>query len=239
MSTALARKFRVDVTTDLTLAGGWLQLNGVNDFKSSVKPNLVDASAYDTNGSASSEKTFEEWSASVTVFRRLAAGVYDAAQELVRGRTVGQFGDSCRVGVRWYDKDGGPEAYRGVAIVEWERSQTGVKDLDAVTISFTGTDVPLEPITNPGVAPTVPLIIAAAPTAVAVGGQVRIDGAAFTGTIATTGVKFGATNATSWQVISDSVIVAVMPAGTAGAANIVVTNAVGASTPAFAYTRGA
>ena len=239
MSTALARKFRVDVTTDLTLAGGWLQLNGVNDFKSSVKPNLVEASAYDTNGSASSEKTFEEWSAAVTVFRRLAAGVYDAAQELVRGRTVGQFGDNCRVGVRWYDKDGGPEAYKGVAIVEWERSQTGVKDLDAVTISFTGTDVPLAPIANPGVAPTVPLVLSALPASVAVGGVVTITGSGFTGTIATTGVKFNSVNATTWSVVSDQVIVAVMPAGAAGVGNIVVTNAVGASTPAFPYTRGA
>ena len=238
MSTALARKFRVDVSTDLTLAGGWLQLNGVNDFKADVKPSLVDASAYDTNGSGSFEKTFEEWTASASVFRRLTAGVYDAAQELVRGRTVGQFGDSARVGVRWYDKNGGPEAYQGVAIVEWARAKTGVKDIDEVTISFTGTDVPLVSIVNPGVAPTVPLITAAAPTAVAVGGQVRIDGAAFTGTVITSGVKFGATNATSWQVISDSVIVAVMPAGVAGAANIVVTNAVGASV-AYNYTRGA
>jgi len=238
MSTALARKFRVDITSDLTLAGGWLQLNGVNDFKFDVKPTLIDASAYDTNGSASFEKTFEAWTATASVFRRLTAGVYDAAQELVRGRTVGQFGDTARVGVRWYDKNGGPESYSGVAIVEWARAKTGVTDIDEVTISFTGTDVPLAQPTNPGVAPTVPVILSALPSAVAVGGVVTITGAAFTGTIATTGVKFGATNATTWSVVSDSVIVAVMPAGTAGAANIVVTNAVGAST-AFSYTRGA
>jgi hypothetical protein len=51
-------------------------------------------------------------------------------------------------------------------------------------------------------------------------------------------VKFGATNATSWLVVSDSLIVAVMPAGTAGAANITVTNSAGTS-PAFTYVRGA
>lgn len=238
MSTALARKFRIDVTSDLTLAGGWLQLNGINDFKPNDKPTLVDASAYDSNGSASFEKTFEEWTASATVFRRLIAGVYDAAQELVRARTVGQFGDNARVGMRWYDKNAGPEAYQGVALVEWERAQSGVKDIDSVTISFTGTDVALAAITNPGVAATVPLILSALPTAIAVGGVVTITGSGFASTIATTGVKFGATNATSWSVVSDSVIVAVMPAGSAGAANVTVTNAVGVST-AFAYTRGA
>ena len=238
MSTALARKFRCDVTSDLTLAGGWLQLNGISDFKPSVKPTLVDASAYDTNGAASFEKTFEEWTASTTVLRRTAAGVYDAGQELVRAATVGQFGDGARVGFRWYDKSGGTEAYQGLALVEWERSQSGVKDLDVVAISFTGTDVPLALITNPGVAPTVPVILSALPSAQTVGKTVYITGASFTGTIATSGVKFGAVNASDWTVVSDSVIVAVMPTGSAGAANITVTNAVGVST-AFTYVRGA
>lgn len=238
MSTALARKFRIDVTADLTLTGGWLQLNGVSDFQPLDKPTLIDTSAYDSNGSATSEKTFETWTATATVFRRQTAGVYDAAQELVRLATVGQFGNACRVGIRWYDKSAGPEAYQGVAIVEWARAKTGVTDIDAVTITFTGTDIPLAPITNPGVAAVAPLILSALPTAVSVGNLVTITGAGFAGTIATTGVKFGATNATGWIVVSDSVIVATMPAGSAGAANVVVTNAVGAST-AFSYTRGA
>ena len=237
MSTVLARKFRLDVTTDLTLAGGWLQLNGVDDFKPSVKPTLVDVSAYDSNGSAAQEKTFEEWSVSATVFRRTSAGVYDPGQELVRARTVGQFGDNCRVGVRWYDKDGGPEAFKGVAIVEWERAKTGVKDVDAVTITFNGTDVPLASIANPGVAPVVPVVLSALPSGVAAAGVVTITGSGFTGTVPTSGVKFNSINATTWSVVSDSTIVAVMPAGSAGVGNIVVTNGVGPSTPAFPYTR--
>jgi hypothetical protein len=73
---------------------------------------------------------------------------------------------------------------------------------------------------------------------VSVGNQVTITGNGFTGTVATTGVKFGATNATSWTVVSDSLIVAIMPTGTAGAANVTVTNANGTSN-SLAYTRGA
>jgi hypothetical protein len=238
MSTALARKFRIDVSSDLTLSGGWLQLNGISDFSPNSKPNLVDASAYDTSGAASFEKTAEAWTATTTVLRRLAAGVYDPGQELVRAATIGQFGNACRVALRYYDKNGGPEAYQGIAIVEWARSGTKVTDLDSVTVTYTGTDIPLALITNPGVAPTVPVISTASPTAISVGGVVTITGSAFTGTVATTGVKFAAVNATSWSLVSDNVIVAVMPAGTAGAANITVTNAVGPST-AFSYTRGA
>lgn len=237
MSTALARKFRIDVTTDLTLAGGWEELMGIQDFTPTDTPHLEDASAYDTNGSASMEKTFEEWTATATVMRRVNSGVYDAGQELVRSRTVGKFGDECRVGIRWYDKDGGPEAYQGVAIVTWARSQSGVRNLDAATITFTGTDIPLEAITNPGTAPTAPVVTSATPSNVAAGGQVTISGSGFTDTLATGGVKFGGISSSTYTVVSDQTIVAVMPAGSAGSAVVTVTNAEGASN-ALPYTRG-
>lgn len=235
MTTALARKFRVEITTDLTLAGGWTQLNGISALKPSVDPNMVDTSAYDTNGWDSFEITSNGWSITSTFFRRTVSGVYDTAQETLRAR-IGQFGDSARVGVRWFDKNGGPEAYMGVAIVKWERAQDGVKDVDAATVTLSG-DGQLQTISNPGTAATAPVITSATPSGAATGAQVSIYGSGFTGTVATTGVKFGATNATSWVVVSDGVIVAVMPTGTAGAANIVVTNAAGASS-AFTYTRG-
>jgi len=230
---ALARRFRIDVSADGTT---WVQLKGVQDFNPQVSPNLEDSSTYDSNGWGASEITMNEWSVAVTVLRQTTAGVFDPGQELVRARQA-QFGDAARVYVRWYDNSGAPEAYSGRAIVEWNRSQSGVKDLDAAQATLTG-DGALASIANPYSAAAVPVVTAATPSGVAAGGQVNITGTGFTGTIATTGVKFGATNATSWVVVSDSTIVAVMPAGTAGSAAIVVTNAAGAST-AFAYTRGA
>ena len=86
-------------------------------------------------------------------------------------------------------------------------------------------------------AAVVPTITSALPSAAAQGAQVKIVGSAFTGVTGSTSVKFGSTNATSYMVDDDATIYAVMPAGTAGAANIVVTNATGASA-AFSYTRG-
>lgn len=234
MTTALARKFRVEITTDLTLAGGWTQLNGISALKPSVSPNMVDTSAYDTNGWDSFEITSNGWDVTTTFFRRTVSGVYDPAQETLRAR-IGQFGDSARVGVRWFDKNGGPEAFMGVAIVKWERAQDGVKDVDAATVTLSGDGI-LTPISNPGTAATAPVITSATPSGAAAGAQVSIYGSAFTGTVATTGVKFGGVNATSWVVVSDSVIVAVVPAGSAGSAPIIVTNAVGASA-SFPYTR--
>jgi hypothetical protein len=63
---------------------------------------------------------------------------------------------------------------------------------------------------------------------------VTITGAGFLGA---TAVKFGADTAAEFTVVNGATILAVMPAGAAGAAPVMVTTPVGDS-PAFAYTRG-
>lgn len=233
MSTALARRFKVQVSSDNAT---WLNIAGVTDFNPNENPTIVSADDYDTNGFAAFEKTMTGAKAVVKANRKTNAGVFDPGQELIR-TTRFQFGDQARLYIRWFDRNGVAEAYSGRALVDWQQSKTGVADLEEVTMTFT-IDGVLSAITTPYTATVVPVITSATPSGVAVGGQVQISGNGFTGTIATTGVKFGATNATSWVVVSDSLIVAVMPAGSAGPANIVVTNAAGAST-AFTYTRGA
>jgi hypothetical protein len=233
-TTALARKFRVDVTTDLTLAGGWTELKGIYALKPTVDPNTVDTSAYDTDGWDSFEITSNAWGLTASVWRRTTTGVYDAGQEIVRA-CVGEFGDSARVGVRWYDKDGGDEAYRGVAIVKWERANDGVKDADAATITLMGDGVRTT-ISNPGVADAAPVVLSATPSGAAAGELVIISGSGFATVTGAAGVKFGGTNAADYSVVSDSRIVASLPAGSAGSAVVLVTNTVGASN-ALAYTR--
>lgn len=233
MSTSLARRFKFQVSADNT---NWLSVAGITDLSPNETPTLVPADDYDSNGFSNFEKTMTGSKIVAKANRKTNSGVFDPGQELIR-QTRFQFGDQARVYVRWYDRNGAPEAYSGRALVDWQQSKTGVADLEEVTMSFT-IDGVLSAISNPYAAAAVPVIASASPTAVSVGNQVTITGNGFTGTIATTGVKFGATNATSWTVISDSLIVAIMPAGSAGAANIVVTNAAGAST-AFSYTRGA
>ena len=87
-----------------------------------------------------------------------------------------------------------------------------------------------------GTASGVPLIAAASPSGASASATkvITITGGRFTGV---TAVTFGGTAATAFSVISDNLLVATMPAGTAGSAAIVVTNAGGASA-SFAYTRG-
>lgn len=235
MSTTLARKFAVQVTNDLTLQTGFLPLRGCSDLDPEITPNNEDASDYDTNGWSAVEPTMQSWTLAATFFRRQNAGILDPGQEIVRG-AIGQFGTAARVGVRWFDKTGGPEAYSGVAIPAWKRSNTGVKNLEQAQVTFTGTDVPL----NMGIANPYTTTLAPAITSVTPGGQgsakaVAITGSGFTGA---TAVTFGGTAATSFSLVSDQLIIAVLPTGTAGAANVVVTTPTG-SANAFAYTRAA
>lgn len=231
MTTALARDTRLDVTSDLTLAGGWTQVKALTAFKPSINPNLVDTSGYDTNGWSSFDITMNTWELSASFWRRTVTGVYDVGQELLRARQ-GQFGDPARVGVRWYDTTGRPDAWQGVAIVEWDRATDGVKDPAQSTVKLTGDGI-LTAISNPGVAPTAPIIVSALPSGAGAGALVTLSGSAFTGTSALT---IGGVSAPTRSVVSDSTLIFVVPAGSAGSAPIIVTNPVGAST-SFPYTR--
>lgn len=239
MSTTLARKYRTDLTTDLTLAGGWVQLKAVDDWNDSVTPNVEETTNYDTVGWKSKEITLQDWSAVASGFRQIISAVYDPGQEMLRA-CRGQFGDAGRIGVRWYDRNGGPEAYKGVAIVTWNRANTGVANVEKWTANLDGdaTYGALTVITNPATPLLVPVLVGATPSGQAVGASVVITGSGFTGTVSSTGVKFGGTAATSFSVINDSLITAVLPTGTAGTTSVTVTNAVGTS-PSFTYTRAA
>jgi hypothetical protein len=233
LSNDLARKYRVDVSTDGIT---WVQINGVNDFNPNVANNDQDASAYDTDGWAASETTMKSWTAAVKALVRRTAGVLDAGLALCKATQL-VFGDSQRLYVRWYLRDTGKEAQQGRAIVSYNRSKTGVADLDEVTVEFKG-DGALASVADVSVTAPVPQLVSATPSGAAQGALVTITGAYFTSVTGATGVKFGATNATNYSIVSDAVIVATVPAGTAGAANITVTNATGVSA-ALAYSRGA
>lgn len=238
MTSSLARKFALRVSP--YVAGvlpanvtAWTPYKGITDFSKKIDGTLQDVSDYDSNGWSSSEKTMQTWSAVAKARRPITAGVYDPGQEIVRMAET-QFGDQARVFTHWYDRNGG-ESRAGIALVSWEQTKTGVTDVEEVTATFTGDGV-LFDITNPYQATSVPTIQAVSPTGAAAGTAVAITGSGFTGTLSTTGVKFGGVNASGFTVISDALIVATMPSGSAGSAPVIVTNGAGASA-AFPYTR--
>lgn len=80
---------------------------------------------------------------------------------------------------------------------------------------------------------SVPNVLGVSPASQGAGKEVNITGSGFTSASA---VTFAGTAAASYLVENDNLIVAVLPAGSAGLASVVVTNASGASA-GFNYTR--
>jgi hypothetical protein len=229
----LARGYKFDVSTDGT---NWVHPLGLDNLNDQLNPNVENANEYDSDGWSSSEITLYDWSLVTGMHRKKDAGVEDPGQKLIRD-CRGEFGDEARLYVRWYRTDGIDEAWSGRAIVSVENRDTAVENIAGWTVTFKG-DGPATKITNPFAESSAPVLTSALPSGAAEGDQVTIKGQGFTGTVPSTGVKFGAVAASSWVVVSDSVIVAVMPAGSAGSAAVTVTNATGVSN-SLAYTRGA
>jgi len=227
----LARRFKLDVSTDNST---WIPFKGITDLQVKENATVVDVTDYDTDGFTAKEKTLSGATITVKADGPLNAGVADPGQEIVRA-TQYQFGSAARVYIRWYDRNNLPEAYSCYALANWSASKTGVGDAEEITAVF-DSDGAITSITNPVTMANVPAITSVTPSGVAAGGIIRIQGAYFTTPVATTGVKIGGVNATSWDYISDSLIEAVMPAGSAGSAPVIVTTSAGASA-AFPYTR--
>lgn len=236
MTVSLARRFKVDVSTD---GVSWLPLKGITDLNATEKPTTQSTADYDNDGFDSFEKTLTAWSVVAKMDRQVTAGVFDPGQELLRA-TKYQFQDEARAYVRWYDRNNAPEAYSGRALVSYVQSKTAVADVEEITVTFDGDGI-VTSITNPVTNANNPVVSSArtqSGAAAATGDLIQIQGAYFTGTVVSTGVKIGAVSATTWNVVSDSLIVAEVPTGSAGSAPITVTNANGTSN-SYPYTRAA
>ncbi|MFI1371349.1 phage tail tube protein [Streptomyces longwoodensis] len=148
--TALARRWRLELDMSAAKDGSdWQLVPGVTDFSPSAEPNIEDSSDYDSGGWAGNTKTGQAWEVSTTINRRIndQVKVYHPTHEAIRLAAFG-FGSASQVHLRYYDRDGLPEAYEGTAIVTWAPSGGEYTALDQVEITFTG-DGPLTPITNP------------------------------------------------------------------------------------------
>jgi hypothetical protein len=238
--TTLARKWVLEINTNTPASPVWTLVKGLRNLtpKEAIA-NMEDDNVYEDAGYTGRTKTALSWGAEVELARRtLPADVttYDPGQEKLRvlSKTLGTGGVAhCRI----YDRDGGPEAWTGFAEVEWENSGGEMTDLETVSVTLSGKGVPTA-ITNPNATalalPTVTSLSPAGGTT-AGGTLVRIIGDNFkdrNGTIVVsgaTGVKFGATNALSYQVDDRNTIYAVAPAGAAATVQVSVTNTTGVS----------
>lgn len=149
--TALARRWRleVDMATSGATTPDWQLHPAITDFSWEAPPNLEDSSTYDDEGWDGNTKTGQGWTVTATFNRKKSADskAYNAVHERVRATAFGWGADS-EVKIRWMDRDGGPEAYEGTALVEWKPSGGPKNNLEQVEITFTGNG-PLTQIANP------------------------------------------------------------------------------------------
>lgn len=137
--------------------------------------------------------------------------------------------------IRVFDALGADYAFDADFSISASRSGTGFDEKAWFTITATMSKF-RGWIANPVLGGNKPVPELVSPASAAAAAHVYIEGDGFTGITATTGVKFGSVNATSWVVVNDRLIDAVVPAGAAGSAPIIITNAAGASDP-LPFTR--
>lgn len=231
------RMWYLDVdTAGSATTPNWVPVHGMTEFKPALEPTKQDDSDFDSAGFQSTTKTAEKWSVEAKIARKVTAAdgtVYDVGQEFLRTKSFGQMGPANSVHIRYYEMQAnGPrvEAYEGWASVSWSPDGGKMEDLNLVAVTLDGQGK-LSQITHPNTGAVIPVISLLTPNAgLAAGGSLcRIAGTNFTGTTGATGVKFGTTNATSYDVISDGLIEAIVPAHAAGVVDVAVTNAAGAS----------
>lgn len=236
----LARKWVFEVNTGTVASPIWTTVKGLNNLTvTQGEPNLEDDNVYEDAGYTGQTKTALSWKAEATVMRRtdpVNVTIYDPGQEKLRALS-NLLGPTGVAYCRFYDRDGGPEAFTGFGEVSWAPQGGSPTDLEQVDITVTGKGAPTT-ITNPNApALAVPTVTGLSPaTGTTAGGTlVIITGTNFKDrngtTVVTgpTGVKFGTNNATSYTVLDRQTIAAIAPAGTSGSKDVSVTNTTGAN----------
>lgn len=149
--TQLARKWKLEINTGSVATPTWTQVKGINEFTPQVgEANLEEDNDYDSDGWGSSTKTMLNWSAEAKLLRKADPGTnaLDTGQEKLRTQSR-LFGSDGVAHVRFYDRNGGVEAYEGFAEVSWGAEGGSPSDLETVTVTLTGKGA-LEEIANPG-----------------------------------------------------------------------------------------
>jgi hypothetical protein len=226
----------------------FIDVRRLSGYAPTFTPATSDARTYDDMGAQNN--SVDSWSFalafSTLVNRSRETGEYLPEIEALRRRTLPTSIDvDAEIEVQFFHKPdkGAPnltDAGQGFATVSYQRGQTGADGQNEVwnwTLTGVGAYTPIE---NPfeGWSGDAPLISSLEPASGPVGELVTIRGTGYMdadGTVLVTGadgVKFGTANATDYNVVSATAITAIVPAGSAGAANVTVKSTNGTSTTA-------
>ncbi|MEV4806762.1 phage tail tube protein [Nonomuraea sp. NPDC049421] len=148
----LAKDWVLEVNTSGTAETPvWTPVKGLTSMEFSLDAETEDDSDFDSNGWGSEVVTQRTWSLEIEGRRKRqtdsASFVADPGQEFLRqaGLVVGL---TANVDVRWYRKDGAPDAFRGTAAVQYGGGGGEVTDLEPFEVELTGQGEP-EQIENP------------------------------------------------------------------------------------------
>lgn len=146
----LAKKFALDVSANLAAAidADFTRVMGIRSLKTVINPVTQGTGTYDSGVWTGSTKTALGWQNDLTVLRAIAADLtYDPGQTLLFNAhdVTGLAG---RVAARWYDRNGGTEAFKGIADVTWSPQGGDNEQLDLVDIQLLGNGTRTK-ITNP------------------------------------------------------------------------------------------
>ncbi|MEV2249407.1 hypothetical protein AB0I94_02420 [Streptomyces sp. NPDC050147] len=147
--TALARRWRLEINMGTAGVPDWQLCPAVTEFQWTAEPNHEDDTSYDTDGWGENTKTGQDWEVEVTFNRKATpdSTAYSVVHEKIRTAFFA-YGEESKVPLRFFDRNGLPEAYEGYGLPNWEPQGGEARDLDQVQVTFTGTG-PLTPITNP------------------------------------------------------------------------------------------
>lgn len=142
----------VDTRAPAGTAPQWTRVNGLTSLSESTDDNTEDDDT-DDEGWGSSVVTQRTWSLEAEGRRKrtdATAFTPDPGQEAIRkaSRVVG-FGANIRV--RWYRRDGAPDAQEGTATVSGFTKGGSRTDLEPFNFTLNGQGAPVE-ITNPATA---------------------------------------------------------------------------------------
>lgn len=140
----------VDTRTASATDPQWTRVNGLTSFTETTDDNTEDDGDFDSDGWGSTVVTQRSWSIEAEGKRKRTDSTTftpDPGQEVIRkaGRVVGF---AANIHVRWYRRDGSPDAYEGTATVSGFTKGGNVTDLEPFNFTLNGQGAPLD-IANP------------------------------------------------------------------------------------------
>lgn len=145
----------IDTAAVGATAPQWAPVRGLSSFSESSDDNAEDDATNDAPGWGSDVVTQRKWKIAAEGKRKrdTAAASYtsDPGQDFIR-RAARKVGFSADVHVRWYRRDGAPDASEGVAQVSDFEKGGSTTDLEPFKFSLLGSGAPIE-IANPATAP--------------------------------------------------------------------------------------